>query len=252
MVVKKSEIHTSKGKLQYQISGSGKPNIVLINGGSGPIEGWMKVLPGISESSTVFAYNRLGVAGSDKPQQPQDGRTIVEHLREALQLVGFEPPYLLVGHSLGGLYANLYARLYPDETAGVVFLESSTPGDISLNQHQSTTVKTMNKLLSMFDFLSPHKKYDEVHYVTQTVEQIHAIDHFHAVPVYVITGGKGNPMMPEALRKQRLDNQLELLALSPTSIHIPADKSGHFPQFSEPTLVVDAIKACIEKVHHRA
>lgn len=248
MVIKKSEIHTSSGKLQYHISGNSKPNIVLINGGSGPIEGWMKILPEISKSSTVFSYNRLGVAGSDKPQQPQDGLTIVEQLREALQLIGLKPPFLLVGHSLGGLYANLYARQYPDEVAGVVFLESSTPGDISLDQHQGKTVKALNKLLSMFDSLSPHKKYDEVHFVKQTVEQIHALDRFPAVPVYVITGGKQNPMMPEAVRKQRLDNQLALLTLSPTSMHIPADKSGHFPQFSEPKLVIDTIKACMEQV----
>ncbi|MGO4540450.1 alpha/beta fold hydrolase [Paenibacillus sp. 2TAB19] len=249
--MKKSELHTSKGKLLYQISGNGKPTLVLINGGSGPIEGWMKILPDISAASTVFSYNRLGVAGSDKLQHPQDGVTIVEHLREALQLAGLKPPFVLVGHSLGGLYANLYARKYPDEVAGVVFLESSTPGDISLDQHQGKTVKAMNKLLAMFDFLSPHKKYDEVHYVKQTVDQIHALDRFPAVPVYVITGGKQNPMMPEAVRKQRLHNQLELLAFSPSSTHISADKSGHFPQFSEPKLVIDAIKACIEKVQDR-
>lgn len=105
--IEKSKMETSKGTLQYHISGNGKPNIVLINGGSGPIEGWMKVLPEISELSTVFSYNRFGVTGSDKPKEPQDGITIVETLQEALSRVGFEPPFLLVGHSLGGLYIFL-------------------------------------------------------------------------------------------------------------------------------------------------
>ena len=127
MKIEKYKVETSKGTLQYNISGNGKPNIVLINGGSGPIEGWMKILPEISESSSVFSYNRFGVTGSDKPKETQDGITIVNTLREALTIVGFEPPYLLVGHSLGGLYANLYARLYPNEVAGIVFLESSHP-----------------------------------------------------------------------------------------------------------------------------
>ncbi|MFJ7994736.1 alpha/beta fold hydrolase [Peribacillus frigoritolerans] len=114
-------METTKGTLQYNISGNCKPNIVLINGGSGPIEGWMKILPAISESSSVFSYNRFGVAGSDKPMVSQDGFNIVNTLREALTSVGFEPPFLLVGHSLGGLNANLYARLYPNEVAGLFF-----------------------------------------------------------------------------------------------------------------------------------
>lgn len=119
--IEKYKVDTPKGTLQYNISGNGKPNIVLINGGSGPIEGWMKILPAISETSSVFSYNRFGVAGSDKPKEIQDGINIVNTLREALTIVGFEPPYLLVGHSLGGLYANLYSRLYPKEVAGIVF-----------------------------------------------------------------------------------------------------------------------------------
>lgn len=52
--IEKYKVETTKGTLQYNISGNGKPNIVLVNGGSGPIEGWMKILPGISESSSVF------------------------------------------------------------------------------------------------------------------------------------------------------------------------------------------------------
>jgi pimeloyl-ACP methyl ester carboxylesterase len=133
--IDKCIMETTKGKLQYNISGNGKPNIVLINGGSGPIEGWMKIITEISKSSSVFSYNRFGVTGSDKPKEPQDGKTIVRTLREALTIIGFEPPFILVGHSLGGLYANLYARLYPNELAGVVFLESSHPKDLSLNEY---------------------------------------------------------------------------------------------------------------------
>lgn len=246
--IEKLKMETSKGKLQYSVSGHGKPSIVLINGGSGPIEGWMRILPAISKSSSVFSYNRFGVAGSDKPKEPQDGLTIVETLREALTLAGFEPPFLLVGHSLGGLYANLYARLYPHEVAGVVFLESSHPKDIHLNEYQGKVVKAINKLFSLFDALSPHKPYNEVHFVKNTSARIQELDWFPQIPVYVITGGKENRMMPEEARKKRMENQLELLSLSNRSRHIIAEKSGHFPQFSEPQVVIDAINDCLEQL----
>ncbi|MDM5358263.1 alpha/beta hydrolase [Peribacillus sp. ACCC06369] len=248
MKIEKYKVETLQGTLQYNISGSGKPNIVLINGGSGPMEGWMKILPAISESSSVFSYNRLGVAGSDKPKENQDGINIVNTLREALTIVGFKPPFLLVGHSLGGLYANLYARLYPNEVEGIVFLESSHPKDISLNEYQGKAVRIINKIFKMFDSLSSHKKFNEVNFVKKTINQIHQINEFPDIPVFVITGGQENRMMPEEVRKKRLENQLELLSLSRNSKHIVAEKSGHFPQLTEPTVVIDSIKDCAEKI----
>ena len=62
-------------------------------------------------------------------------------------------------------------------------------------------------------------------------------------------------MMPEEVRIKRLENQLELLSLSRNSKHIIAEKSGHFPQLSEPTIVIDSIKDCAEAInkinHHQ-
>ncbi|MGP4062318.1 alpha/beta fold hydrolase [Halobacillus sp. H74] len=251
MKIQKHIVETSAGKLKYNISGSGKPNIVLINGGSGPIEGWMKVLPEVSKIASVFSCNRFGVGGSDKPKKPQEGITIVENLREALKKIGFEPPYLLVGHSLGGLYANLFTRLYPNEVAGVIFLESSHPNDTSLDKYQGKIVKTINKMFSIFDSLSSEKQFSEVNFVKKTVNQIKQIDSFPEIPVYVITGGKEHRMMPEEARRKRLENQLKLLSLSENSKHIVAENSGHFPQLSEPKIVIDATKDIIRQINNK-
>lgn len=244
----KSTLETSKGKIEYHLSGAGEPVIVLINGGSGPMEGWMKILPEISETSTVFSYNRLGVGGSDKPKEVQDGRTIVHTLREALEILGIEAPYVLVGHSLGGLYANLFTRLYPNEVAGIVFLEASHPKDLALNQSQGKTVKAINQMLSVFDSFSSHKQFNEVNFVEDTVNQIQQENSFPDIPVYVITGGKENPMIPSDVRKKRLEHQLEYLSLSTTCKHVIAEKSGHFPQLTDPRIVVKTIKECVELV----
>ena len=59
----------------------------------------------------------------------ESGAVVIASLRELLRYAGLQPPYVLVGHSIGGLYANLFARLYPAEVAGVLFVEATHPRD---------------------------------------------------------------------------------------------------------------------------
>lgn len=96
----------------------------------------------------------------------------------------------------------IYARLYPNEVAGIVFLESSTTKGISLNECQGQAVKTINKMFKVFDSLSSHKQFSEVNFVEKTINQIHLTDTFPEIPVLVITGGQENRMMPEEARKK--------------------------------------------------
>lgn len=247
----KDKVTTSKGILEYTICGEGEPNIILINGGSGPLEGWMKIIEEISTFSAVFAYNRPGIGGSDKPKEDQDGITIIETLREALASLAIHPPFLLVGHSLGGLYANLFARLYPDEVASVVFLEASHPNDVLLDEHYGKIVKSINKMFSKLDSFSTHKKFDEVHFVKETIEQINNHKTFPEIPLYVITGGKANRLIPKEALKRRQENQLELLLLAKHSKQVLAKESGHFPQLTEPRIVIDTIQQAVKHLNSK-
>src|SRR4030095_4845876 len=113
-IPRKQKIRVQKGQLEYVTTGINGPTVVLINGGGGPLEGWYKIMPKLAEVSKVVAYNRFGIGGSDKPLEPQHGLAIVESLKEMLNALKIQTPFLLVGHSLGGLYANLFARLYAE------------------------------------------------------------------------------------------------------------------------------------------
>ncbi|WP_054942475.1 alpha/beta fold hydrolase [Paenibacillus ihuae] len=247
----KQKIHTASGNLEYAKSGEGLPAVILINGGSGPVEGWYKVYPTLAEEVEIFAYNRFGVGGSDKPTSPQHGEAIVSSLRQLLQEAALRPPYILVGHSLGGLYANLFARRYPEEIAGVVLLESSHPKDLAINETQPGWIRAINRLFQKLDTLSSHKKWNETHFVEETVKQIEQAGPFPAVPLVVVSGGKKPPMMPEHAYQLRTANQLDFLQLSPQSQHILAPQSGHFPQMSDPDVVLQAVRQCISKVDCR-
>lgn len=96
--------------------------VVFENGLRGTLDTWSNVIAPLANLASVFAYNRPGYGNSQATQTPRDGITIVEELRLTLQQKGQSPPSILVGHSLGGLYMQLFARSHPDEVRGLVDL----------------------------------------------------------------------------------------------------------------------------------
>src|SRR5689334_23832900 len=110
---------------RYRQAGSGVPVVVFENGLGDTLETWKSVQDDVSGFTTTFAYNRAGYAGSPSAVGTRDAATAVSELRALLAERGLAPPYLLVGHSLGGLYVQYYARNFPDEVTGLVLVDSS-------------------------------------------------------------------------------------------------------------------------------
>jgi pimeloyl-ACP methyl ester carboxylesterase len=114
-------------QIEYFISRHGRPVVVFENGLGGTLDNWRQVWPEIPKTATLFAYNRPGYGESEPAETPRDGEHIVEELRALLQALDLKPPYVLVGHSLGGLYMQYFARRHPEEIAGLVLVDSTHP-----------------------------------------------------------------------------------------------------------------------------
>ena len=108
-------------------SGTGKPVVVFENGLSSQKEVWAAVQTEVAKTHTVFAYDRSGQGASSSSNESRIGSRIVEDLRALLKTQHLERPYVLVGHSLGGLYMQLFARKYPQEVAGLALVDSTHP-----------------------------------------------------------------------------------------------------------------------------
>jgi pimeloyl-ACP methyl ester carboxylesterase len=249
MLPPRKKLQTRAGALEYVVSGSG-PAVVLLNGAGVTLEGWRGLYPAIESIGTVFAWNRFGVRGSDMPRLAQSGAVVVASLRELLAYAGLKPPYILVGHSLGGLYANLFARLYPQEVSGVLFLEATHPKDQEVLQANETQLsRALTKVLSLPQWLFRANLHSEIQSVPQIVQEIGAAGGFPDIPVAVVTSGNNPPkwlMSPAALQARR-DHQRELARLSSHGEQVVASGSGHFPQLSEPGLVLDVLRGLIRR-----
>lgn len=103
------------------------PVIVFENGARMTLDTWTAVAEAMSRDVTVFAHNRAGYGRSEAADGPRSGEAVVTELRALLAAKGLKPPYVLVGHSLGGLYMQWFARRYPQEVQSLVLVDSLYP-----------------------------------------------------------------------------------------------------------------------------
>lgn len=104
-------------------AGAGDTTVVFESGLGADWTVWDEAAAEVSRTSRVFAYSRPGYGQSDAPTTARDASHIVEELRALLADQGYQPPYILVGHSFGGAYMELFAKAHPDEVRAVVLVE---------------------------------------------------------------------------------------------------------------------------------
>jgi pimeloyl-ACP methyl ester carboxylesterase len=122
--------------LHINCLGRGSPTVVLDAGSGGFSAHWVRVQREVSGTTRVCSYDRAGMGWSEMGPEPRDAKQISSELHTLLKGANIEGPYVLVGHSFGGLYVRTYAARYPDEVAGVVLVDSSSPKQVS---HQPVT-----------------------------------------------------------------------------------------------------------------
>ena len=134
-------------QLNVRCSGEGIPTVVLISGLTTDNHDWLQVEKQVSEFSQVCSYDRFGLGKSDHTDTTPTSQIAVDDLHTLISASGISEPVILVGHSYGGLIAQLYARRNPDKTFGVVLVGSLHSENLEraasiLGEHTMTTFLT--------------------------------------------------------------------------------------------------------------
>ncbi len=233
--------------VEYELIGRGKPCIIFLNGFGARIASWKKVIPDIADVGTLLLYNRAGIGKSSKATTKQSGDVVIATLREVLKSLQLAPPYILVGWSIGGLFANLFARMYPSETQAVVFVESESSNPDQLERllpHGRALDIMLYRLQTAIFRLFPNS---EMSLLEKSAELVRGAGVFPDIPIVVLTGAKTSWAHPKPFQEAHIALNGELAALTSSGRHVITVKSGHALAWTEPELVIDAIRSVISK-----
>ena len=114
-------------RLHIYCAGEGSPTVLMEAGMSGWSTDWILVQPEIAKKTRVCTYDRAGYGWSEEGPQPRDSRQVATELHTLLIEAGIDGEIILVGHSLGGLFVQYYARTYSEQVAGIVLVDSVHP-----------------------------------------------------------------------------------------------------------------------------
>ena len=232
-------------ELFMKVQGDKGPIVVFESGRGNGHDVWDKVAPEASQFSKTVTYDRVNLGYSQNmsnSNEPVTAKLVAKNLHTLLHAAKLPPPYILVGHSLGGIYMQMFARLYPKEVRGVVFVDSSSP-----EQPFSSKLSASNPAYA-----------EELGFTTSR-QQVKKAPPFPKVPIIVLTATYHGYKDPNAKLQVTLANgqtkeitekddqvlwegwQNQLAKLSPYSIHLYAYDSDHAIQKYQPNLVVDAV-----------
>jgi pimeloyl-ACP methyl ester carboxylesterase len=210
-------LQTRSGALEYVVSGAGRPAIVLFNGAGMTLDGWRALHPRMESLGTVVEWNRFGIEGSDSPGRIQSGAVVIASVRELLHYAGIDPPWLLVGHSVGALYADLFARMHPDEVGAVLKV---APADLERvpRMNEDSIARSLGKVQQLPARAFRQNLHAELVAVARIAQEIEGAGAFpHDVPVAIVESAR-----------------------------------GHFPQLTEPDAVLDALERLVRRSRRSA
>ena len=131
-------------RLHIDVHGTGSPAVIFIAGSQAFSFDWALVAPEIAKATTAVTYDRPALAWSDPGPMPRSLQQDVYELHLLLERAGVKPPYVLVGHSLGGFIARLFEKKYPEEVKGLVEVDGTSEDVLLFINNKITRLRSLS------------------------------------------------------------------------------------------------------------
>jgi len=244
-------------RLALTVSGAGGPTVVLETGLEAPSEAWQPVQEAVAGVTRVVRFDRAGRGQSDPAPTPRTCDDMVADLRALLRAADIPPPYVLVGNSLGGMNARLYAHRHPDEVVGLVLVDAAHQDQFARIGGAMPPAEVLPEAARGFHafwagggWRDPANNREGVDFVASGA-QLREISTLGELPMTVLVSGAflqqgGHSPGARQLHALWVELQRELAGLSAAAELRVLEASGHFIQQDQPGVVADAIRDVIE------
>ena len=230
--------------LNLLIGGQGSPAVVFEGGFGAGIASWSTVQKEVAAFARTVSYDRAGLGQSELGPQPRSAKRIATELHTALEKAGVKPPYVLVGHSFGGIYVRVFAEMYPKEVAGMVLLDPSQESfNTWLKKNQPARLKDAQAQI----IRAPEGVRAEDAATDASYEEARATKVPPGILVILLSATE-DETMPADARRVWIEKHKEWIATVPGAKHIVVEKTGHFIQGQQPELVIDTIRQILSQI----
>ncbi len=269
-------------KMYLECRGTGSPTVVLVAGLKASAEDWNiaekpvpTVFAEVAKFTRVCAYDRPGTPVGDKPsrsdpvRQPTTAEDAVADLHALLSAANEAGPYVLVGHSYGGLIVRLYASIYPQDVSGLVLVDALSEG---LQDAETPEQWAMQRILMEGDIRESLALYPDLERndPDRSFDQVRAAQPLRPLRLIVLSADRPwGPQIPSLIAAGKLptdvpadfgyvtDNaqkqaQEQLAKLVPNAKHVTNTNSGHEVHKEQPQLVIDSIREVVDAVRDPA
>jgi biopolymer transport protein ExbB/TolQ/pimeloyl-ACP methyl ester carboxylesterase len=232
-------------RLHLHCEGQGSPTVVFDAGAGNDGSTWRTVLPGVARVTRACAYDRAGLGYSGPGRKPRTSDRMATELRALLMAAEIPPPFVLVGHSAGGLNVRLFADEHLDEVAGLVLVDATPPAagerlwSRFSEQERQQQRERMQRGPDGWDYDS----------FLASMKQASRTSALGELPLVVLTRGREELPQPgvsaeEAARRSEIWSELqaELPRLSSNSRHVVVPEARHFIHWDAPALVIRAVR----------
>jgi len=230
--------------LNLLIGGQGSPAVVFEGGFGAGIASWSTVQKEVAAFARTVSYDRAGLGQSELGPKPRSAKRIATELHTALEKAGVKPPYVLVGHSFGGIYVRVFAEMYPKEVAGMVLLDPSQESfNTWLKKNQPARLKDAQAQI----IGAPEGVRAEDAATDASYEEARAAKVPPGILVILLSATE-DETMPADARRVWIEKHKEWIATVPGAKHIVVEKTGHFIQAQQPELVIDTIRQILSQI----
>ncbi len=254
--------------LEMHTEGEGTPVVVIETGVTDPMENWRPLQQRLAQVTQVVAYNRAGYGKSEPGPLPRDAAREAEELKTLMEAAKIPGPYVLVGHSLGGLNVQAFAARYPGLVAGMVLLDPP-PLSFILGQEYAELGAMAEQMTAEWQAIAdgaaqaadPQEKArgdffrmiasEHREMFGESARETAAVETFGDIPLVVIAAGQPNPAFGAIAgdyQQYWIEQSRRLAGKSTAGRFVLAEGASHYLYRDAPDLVAESILSVVKRV----